>query len=378
LRARDAISGIDYEASTFFRLAPVSISGRVVLGSTVPETVSLDGIKIYIGKTQVETDIEGRFSVAGVPSGEVNIRANIYERRKLETGKKYTFKYRAQDSFDLSGKTDIELTLERRSKNSKGGKVKLLSHLPSPAFEKQVDRLSESPELTIKAHARFKLINLISNPIRFPDWDIKEKAELYCRKAYKRGWHIRNYCSDYINSYREKPVDVWADPKTEDARLGQLHFANHHVWFVSEDTLQTAKIIPEYHLSDWGYGAFGYAVTVLDLEDGKAAIHLPNHNEAGWINIPETYKNPETSYHIGFSALASCGTDLADQHIILEHTDEVSFTYREPTPHGLWSAYDGDTEQPPLGEHDSITLDWRQAYSANRKLLLIPTPGKEC
>ena len=88
----------------------------------------------------------------------------------------------------------------------------------------------------------------------------------------------------------------------------------------------------------------------------------------------ELYK----SHHIGFSHLSSCGWSYRGQLVFLENTDEASFTYREPTPHDLWNPYDSDSEQPPLGEHETITLDWHAAYSSDRKLLLRPNPGKEC
>ena len=127
---------------------------------------------------------------------------------------------------------------------------------------------------------------------------------------------------------------------------------------------------------------------MLDFKNDKVAIHLPTPDEIGWVDLETLLgKTGEDDFdsqtamkpnHIGFTHLNSCGWSLAGEQIIVESTDENSFTYRKPTPHDLWSPYDGDTEQPPLGAHESITAPWEKAYSAGRKLILIPNPGKEC
>ena len=144
-------------------------------------------------------------------------------------------------------------------------------------------------------------------------------------------------------------------------------------------------------MSDWGYGGFGYAVTVLDFKNGKVAIHLPDRQEAGWIDLADLLeKNAaeasdfdaaaewEKTYFTGFNPLDTCGTRLGDQEVVVESLDVDSFTYREPTPHDLWSPYNDSGERPPLGEHESITAPWQDAYTADRVLRLIPNEGKEC
>lgn len=394
LRARNSNSGLDYEAGTRINLAPVSISGRVILGETVPDTISLEGIEVRMSGAKRKTDRNGRFSVAGVPAGETIIRTNIYVRKPVEgskTGRTSKVVYEAKGTFELSGKSEVEITLELRKRGGKRGKVELLSHEATPPFTPQPKTSLQTSDIFIPPAARFKLINLISNPDNISDWERRQKAGVYCKEAYKRGWHVRQYCQYSIDRTWPKPASVRSGPEDGDKYLGDLRSYDGGVWFTSKGDWLTSRIIPQYHLSDWGYGGFGYAVTVLDFKNGKVAIHLPDRQEAGWIDLADLLeKNAaeasdfdaaaewEKTYFTGFNPLDTCGTRLGDQEVVVESLDVDSFTYREPTPHDLWSPYNDSGERPPLGEHESITAPWQDAYTADRVLRLIPNEGKEC
>ena len=391
IRARDGVRGLDYQAEAFVRLAPVKIDGQLLLGTTVPDNITPGGVKVSVRGVHTETDSEGRFSISGIPAGEVSISASIYDRQTLDSGRKRKYIYRARDQFDLSGPAKVELTLELKN-GSQSGVISLIDHAPVPLIKPAITGLlSDNLGMDIRQHVRFKMINLVSLSSILPDWDIREKAEKYCRELFERNWRIHGgYCPNQIEKYLSEPIDVHSGPADGAAPLGQLHIIKGDVWFVSQDNQFTAQVTPEYHLSDWGYGGFGYAVTMLDYENGRAAIHLPAGEKVGWVDMAsvlgkaaqrgdfnaddELYK----SHHIGFSHLSSCGWSYRGQLVFLENTDVASFTYREPTPHDLWNPYDSDSEQPPLGERETITLDWSEAYSTERKLLLKPNPGKEC
>ena len=391
VRARDAVTGLDYQAEAFVRLAPVKIDGQLLLGTSVPDNITPGGVKVNVGGQRTVTDSEGRFTVKGVPSGDISISASIYDRQTLESGRKRKYIYRARDSFDLSGPAKVELTLELK-KGKQSGEIKLIDHASVPEIKPALSGLlSDNPGADIGSQARFKMINLVSLSSILPDWDRREKAEKYCGELFDRNWRIHGgYCPNLIEKYLSEPIDVLSGPEDGAAPLGRIHIIKGKAWFVSEDDQLTSLITPEYHLSDWGYGGFGYAVTLLDYDNGQAAIHLPAGDKTGWIDMAsvlgksaqrddfnaddELYK----SYNIGFTPLESCGWSYRGQGVFLENTDLTSFTYREPTPHDLWSPYDSDDEQPPLGEYETITLDWFKAYSDEGKLLLRPNPGKEC
>ena len=399
VRARDANSGIDYEAKAGIRLAPVAVSGRVVLGDSVDEDFPLEEIKVSFGGTNVKTDSEGRFSVGGVPAGEISFSGYHYIRKPyvdpktmVTSAKRTTVKrYRARGTFDLSGPAEVEIILERRKSGVKAGVVKLLSHEPASALITPSRDVSETSDIIIPPIARFKLINLIANPVPFPDWETMSQVEAYCTDAYKRGWQIQPYCPNHIRKTWAAPVKIWAGPQADDRPLGELYNYAGGAWFVSQGDRQTSRIIPEYNLSDWGYGTYGYAVTALDFKNGRVAIHLPHGQEAGWIDLAELLgKNTAEdtdfeanaewakSYSIGFSPLETCGTDFGGQTVFVEGMSEDSFTYREPTPHDLWSDMEDDGERPALENYESITLPWERAYSADGKLILVPNEGKEC
>lgn len=389
VRARDTVMGLDYQAEAFVRLAPVKIDGQLLLGTTVPDNITPGDVTVSVSGVHTVTDSEGRFLVNGVPAGEVSISAYKYDLRTLDSGRKLTYTYRAKNKFDLSGPARVEITLELKKGS---GVIKLIDHTPVPKIKPTISGLlSDNLGADIAPHVRFKMINLVSLSSILPDWDRREKAEKYCGELFERNWRIHGgYCPNLIEKHLSEPMDVLSGPKDGAAPLGQLHIIKGKAWFVSEDNQFTSQITPEYHLSDWGYGGFGYAVTLLDYENGQAAIHLPAGDNVGWIDMASVLGKPAQrgdfnaddelykSHHIGFSHLSSCGWSYRGQLVFLENTDAASFTYREPTPHDLWSPYDSDDEQPSLGEYETITLDWSKAYSDARKLLLRPNPGKEC
>jgi len=395
IRARDAVTGLDYQAAAVVKLAPVKIDGQIMLGATVPDNITRAGAKVSIGGQRIETDSEGRFSIGGVPAGEVSISATIYDRQTPESGKKYTYKYRARDKFDLSGPAKVELTLERIQRGAQKGEVKLTSHSPAPEIKPlKSGLLTDTGSIDIKPHVRFKMINLTAISSVLLDNEKRQEAEKYCKELFERNWKVgQGYCSNVIVKHLSKPIDVYSNPSSATGAaevLGQLQIRKEDVWFESKGDKFTAQIIPEYRLIDWGYAAFGYAVTLRDYENGHAAIALPDGDTLGWIdlatvlgdaaekedfNADDVLKESQT---IGFSHLSSCGWSLGEKLVFLEGTDETSFSYREPTPHDLWSPYLNDDQQPPLGEHETITLDWTHAYSSDGKLRLKPNPGKEC
>jgi len=392
LRARDVHSGLDYRAGTKINLAPVPVSGRVIFGETIPDTIPLEGVEIRVSGVKRKTDKDGRFSVAGVPAGETIITSKIYHRKPVErskTGRTSKVVYEARGTFELSGKSEIELTLELRARGSKRGKVELLSHEPVSPLPPKPKTSLQTSDITIPPIARFKLMNLISNPEDSSTWDAREKRQKDCIDAYNRGWIIRRYCTD--KKIWSKPVSVRTGPEDGDELIGDIQSYDGGVWFMSKGDRLTSRIIPQYHLSDWGYGGFGYAVTVLDFKNGKFALHLPGRQEPGWVDLAELLAQKsgdprdfdsnaewEKTYFTGFKPLDTCGTRLGDKEVFVESLDVGSFTYREPTPHDLWSPYNDDGERPPLGEHESITAPWQDAYTSGRVLRLIPNEGKEC
>ena len=108
LRARDVNSGLDYQARTKINPAPVSVSGRVILGETIPDTVSLEGIEVRVSGVTRKTDKDGLFSVTGVPAGETIIKSNIYHRKPVKgskTGRTSKVIYEARGTFELSSKS---------------------------------------------------------------------------------------------------------------------------------------------------------------------------------------------------------------------------------------------------------------------------------
>jgi len=159
LRARDSFSGLDYQAQAIVKLAPVSLDGKISFGETVPDTLSLEDIQVSAANLRVQADDQGRFSISGVPSGELNFRAYLRELRTLESGKKRTFTYEAQDSLNLSGPAKLDVTLERRRSGTTGD-VKLISH--DPITDIAAPPKAENTTLDLKPHIRFKMINLIA------------------------------------------------------------------------------------------------------------------------------------------------------------------------------------------------------------------------
>ena len=345
----------------------------------MPEHISLSGIEVSVGRVRVETDEVGRFDVPGLPVGKARVSTQVRDTRTTETGRRYTT-YRARETLDLSGPAEILITLGSQRR----GTVELIAHDPTPEPAPQDTRLSARPDVSIPVAARYRMINLTGyNDLAAPHAE-RDAAWEDCKMAFQDGWRASPDCPTAILGTHVTRRPVWAGPEPDAAQIGELH-VDGKVWYVEQTSRHAALVPPEYYLGDWGYQAFGYAVTVLDLTSSRLAIRLPQSDALGWLDAPGFGKNAvrgDTDWtrhnrFLGFDPLKSCGGSLGREGVVVEAMDEDSVTYRLPTPHDTWSVYD-ETEQPPLEAHESLTISWRETYSADRQLLLVPNPGKEC
>lgn len=360
----------------------------------MPEHLSVAGVWFSAGNVTVVADEEGRFTVPGVPgvpAGTIRLRAAVYEKRYTSAGRRYTVAYKVDEAVELHGPAELRITMRSQTTSSPPSNVEIISHTAVPAVSPRDRRLSDRPGLAIPENARFRLINLIRYEDVSHSIPSLQEAIEKCFASVKTGLRAEFYC--HARAYTRRPV--WSSSDADARKIGELHI-DGDVWFVDEQSGYAALVLPDYALSDYGYSAWGYAVTALDITPERAAIVLPQTDQTGWIDLAglldETdieiirrdaansagYDHWENrARFLGFNPLETCGEQLDGRPIVIEAMDAETVTYRRATAHDLWSVYDGG-ERPPLDAHDDITINWREAYGADGRLLLLPVPGKEC
>ena len=380
--AQDVERGLVYEGTTErFRFGQVTVKGRIIRGKTTRNHVSLENRKVSVGGRTAKTNAEGWFEIEDVPIGEITASAHARAAASAQAPHLPLANFWARGKIELEGPAEIEMTLEIWDASRTNGPVEIISQSPIQRSPLGGETLVDRPEMTIPPNARFKLVNLIAIRDLELNSSVWDSARASCADAFKNGWRLQN-CTEALVGRRVVEKAVWSGPEVNAERLGEL-IIDPDVWFVPEGSKTPSLVAPDYYQGDWGYGSFGYAVTVLAIEQNRVAIQLPQTDRIGWIDIedledPDNYQSidPE-SFFLGFSPIQDCLWAYGDELVVVEGIDENQFSFRYPTAHDLWSVYD-ETEQPPQSQTASYSVEWRKAYSIEPRLLLVPIAGKEC
>lgn len=379
LSAINADKGLAYEASTKrFRFGHVPVTGRLVLGSSIIEQLPLANVEVKIGQIVAKTDDIGFFAIDGIATGEISVSAHAIGDMSSNRG----VRYRARGNVDVEGPAELQLVLEKWDASKLAGAVTVVSQTPLVNTDGGASVPNSAYEPDIPVNVRFKMVNLVRiDDLEYTTAD-SDAANDICKEARDRGWRMQ-YCPSVYLGTRVANKPVWSGPEPDATRLGEL-IIDPEVWYVPRGTRRPALVVPEYLQGDWGYSSYGYAVTVLAMKKNRVAIHLPQTDDIGWIDfesLEDFQHDPSASldrFYLGFSPrIEHCLSSFGNELVVVESVDEHQFVFRYPTAHDLWSVYDG-TKRPPQSPTTSHAVNWREAYSSDRRLLLVPNPGKEC